>query len=81
MDKKLSDELDHILKLSFIHCNNQTKKEELQATIRTITEFLNDLKNIENFLARQWAQSLTETCEILSITNPIVALLPKRHKM
>ena len=73
LDKELSGELDQILKLSFISSNDQTK-------IRMITEFLNDLKDIEDSLARQWADSLSETCGILCIENPIITLLPKEIK-
>ena len=76
LDKKFSDELDHILKSSFISSNDQTKKEEFQAKIQMITEFLNDLKDIEDSLAHQWAQSITKTCVILCIENPIIKLLP-----
>ncbi|CAF1180009.1 unnamed protein product [Adineta steineri] len=80
LDKQLSDELDHILKSSFISSNNPTKKEEFQAKIRMITEFLNDLKEIEDSLARQWTDSLIETCGIFCIENPIVELLPTEIK-
>ncbi|CAF4597733.1 unnamed protein product, partial [Didymodactylos carnosus] len=48
--------------------------------IRTITEFLNDLKNIENCLSRRWAESLTEIYALLYIENPIITLLPKEIK-
>ena len=80
LDQNLSDELDHILKLSFISANDRTKKEDFQDKIRMITEFLNDLKDIEDSLARQWTQSLTETCAILCIENPIIKLLPTEIK-
>ncbi|CAF1461212.1 unnamed protein product [Didymodactylos carnosus] len=69
-----------MLKLSFISSNDQIRKEELQDKIRTITEFLNDLKNIENCFSRLWAESLTEICALLYIENPIITLLPKEIK-
>ncbi|CAF3861087.1 unnamed protein product [Rotaria sordida] len=80
LDKKLNDELDHILKSSFISSQDQTKKEEFQDKIRIITEFLNDLKDAEDLLASQWSQSFVETCEYLRIENPIIKLIPKEIK-
>ncbi|CAF3300655.1 unnamed protein product [Rotaria sp. Silwood2] len=80
LDKKLNNELDHILKSSFISSNDHTKKEEFQVAIRTITKFLNVLKDREDFLASQWAQSFTETCKYLCIENLIVKLIPKEIK-
>ncbi|CAF1416941.1 unnamed protein product, partial [Rotaria sordida] len=80
LDKKLNDELDHILKSSFISSQDQTKKEEFQDKIRIITEFLNDLKDAEDLLASQWSQSFIETCEYLRIENPIIKLIPKEIK-
>ncbi|CAF4746628.1 unnamed protein product, partial [Rotaria sp. Silwood2] len=80
LDKKLNNELDHILKSSFISSNDHTKKEEFQVKIRTITEFLNDLKDTEDVLVSQWAQSFTETCEYLGIENLIVKLIPQEIK-
>ncbi|CAF4302951.1 unnamed protein product, partial [Rotaria sordida] len=71
LDKKFNDELDHILKSSFISSQNQTKKEEFQDKIRIITEFLNDLKDVEDLLTSQWAHSVAETCEYLRVENPI----------
>ena len=38
------------------------------------------LKNIEDFLAREWTKSLTETCIILCIKNPLVELIPREMK-
>ncbi len=63
-----------------IPSDDKTKKEEFQAKIQMITEFLNDLKKIEDFLVRQWSQSITETCKLLSIQNDIVELLSKEIK-
>ena len=80
LDKKLTDELDQILKSAFSSSNNQTNKEEFRDKIRIITRFLNDLKHIEDSLAHQWVQSLTEACEILCIENPIINLLSKEIK-
>ncbi|CAF4029810.1 unnamed protein product [Rotaria sordida] len=80
LDKKFNDEFDHILKSSFISSQDQTKKEEFQDKIRIITEFLNDLKDAEDLLASQWAQSFAETCEYLRVENPIIKLIPKEIK-
>ncbi|CAF3824124.1 unnamed protein product, partial [Rotaria sp. Silwood1] len=79
-DKKLNDELDHIFRSSLISSNDQTIKEEFQSKIRMITEFLNDLKDIEDLLAGQWTQSFVEICEYLRIDNLIVKLIPKEIK-
>ncbi|CAF5130369.1 unnamed protein product, partial [Rotaria sp. Silwood1] len=79
-DKKLNDELDHIFRSSLIPSNDQTIKEEFQSKIRMITEFLNDLKDIEDLLAGQWTQSFVEICEYLRIDNLIVKLIPKEIK-
>ncbi|CAF1513265.1 unnamed protein product [Adineta ricciae] len=46
--------------------------DEIKSTIQTVTDLLNDLRDNEYFLQRQWAESLTETCELLSIKNTVL---------
>jgi hypothetical protein len=80
LKQTLNDDLDKILTSSYIPSRDQTNKEEFQGKIRTINEFLNDLKGVEVVLADQYAQSLSETCKVLEIENPVLALIPKEIK-
>ena len=54
--------------------------DSIQLTIQTITEFLNELKTIENTLLQRSTQSLTETCQHLAIENSILSFIPERIK-
>ncbi|CAF4327903.1 unnamed protein product [Rotaria socialis] len=80
IDKKLSDDLNRMLDRSFILFDDRAMKDELQGKIRTITEFPDDLKNVEDLLAGQWSQYFVDTCQHLCIENGILALLPREMK-
>ncbi|CAF3642885.1 unnamed protein product [Rotaria socialis] len=80
IDKKLSDDLNRMLDRSFILFDDPAMKDELQGKIRTITEFPDDLKNVEDLLAGQWSQYFVDTCQHLCIENGILALLPREMK-
>ncbi|CAM2729399.1 unnamed protein product [Rotaria socialis] len=80
LDKIHNDELDRMLKLSFIPSNDEIKKEEFQDRIEKITEFLSDVKNEERFIETEWTKSFSETCNILCIESPIVQFIPLEIK-
>ncbi|CAF3231564.1 unnamed protein product [Rotaria sp. Silwood2] len=80
LDKTHNDQLDRMLKLSFIPSNDEIKKEEFQDRIEKITEFLNDVKNEERFMETEWTKSFSETCAILCIESPIIQFIPMEIK-
>ncbi|CAF1222260.1 unnamed protein product [Adineta steineri] len=76
IDTQLNKELIRNFDANII--NNDLDK--IQLTIQTITEFLNELKTIENTLLQRSTQSLTETCQHLAIENSILSSIPERIK-
>ncbi|CAF4842456.1 unnamed protein product, partial [Rotaria sp. Silwood1] len=64
--------------LSLMNYTNDIEK--IQLIIQTITEYLNELKTIEDILLQQSTQSLIETCQHLAIDNLIVSWIPSRIK-
>ncbi len=76
IDNQQNTELDEMFIQSF--ANEQT--QDFKSTIRTITEFLNELKDIEESLQQQSSLSLTQVCEWMTIENPILAMIPKEIK-
>jgi hypothetical protein len=76
IDPNLNEQLDQIFDTAFNPSDENQDKEKLQFSIRRITDFLNDLKGIEDQLLNQSTQLLTQTCEYLSIENPILQLIP-----
>ncbi|CAF4777612.1 unnamed protein product, partial [Rotaria sp. Silwood2] len=80
IDSKLNDELIQKLNENIINIDYNNDVDKIQKTIQTITEFLNELKIIENRLQQQSTQSLIETCEYLAIENPILSWIPHRIK-
>ncbi|CAF4026337.1 unnamed protein product, partial [Rotaria sordida] len=76
INNELNNQLDEILDTTLIKAYYDNKTEQLQSTVRTITEFLNALKEIEDTLLQQSSQSLIQICEYLRIENAIVSLIP-----
>ncbi|CAF1223338.1 unnamed protein product, partial [Didymodactylos carnosus] len=60
--------------------SDYTTTDVIQSSIQTITDLLNDLKEIEYFLLQQSTQSLAETCQIMAISNPLLSLIPNGIK-
>jgi hypothetical protein len=54
--------------------------DKIQLTIHEITEFLNELKKIENTLLQHSTQSLREICEYVAIESSILSLIPDAIK-
>ncbi|CAF5162924.1 unnamed protein product, partial [Rotaria magnacalcarata] len=83
IDSQLNHELIKNLNENIVNIDYHNDVDKIQITIQTITEFLNDLKTIEDTLLQQSAQSLIETCEILAILtidNPIRSWIPHNIK-
>ncbi|CAF3121404.1 unnamed protein product [Rotaria socialis] len=83
IESQLNHELIKNLNENILNIDYHNDVDKIQITIQTITEFLNDLKAIEDTLLQQSAQSLIETCEILAILtidNPIRSWIPHKIK-
>ncbi len=66
-----------ILKTTLINADYDNNTDKINQTIKTISDLLNELKELETTLLQQSNQSLTITCKYLSYsTNPIFALIP-----
>ncbi len=77
---ELNTELTEMLKMSLINVDYDNQIDKINEIIRTITDFLNELKEIEDMLLQRSTQSLTTTCEFLGFDNPIVKLIPENIK-
>jgi hypothetical protein len=80
IDPELDDELNQMLKGAIVSVDYGDDAEKIKSTIQTITDLLNDLGSIENFLLRQWAHPLKETCELLNIENSILGFISNEIK-
>ncbi|CAF3815136.1 unnamed protein product, partial [Rotaria magnacalcarata] len=80
LTEELNNALDDKFKSLYLFSCDQIKKEEYQAQTRSITELLNDFKDIEDFVERESSKSLIETCRVLSIESPILALISEEIK-
>jgi len=80
IDNQQNDQLDQVLETTLIQSSQDKKPEELQLTIQTITNFLNELKDIEDTLLQQSSLSLIQVCEWLAIENPILSLISEEIK-
>jgi hypothetical protein len=80
IDSQLNDELTQKLEENLINIEYNNDIDKIQSTIQTITEFLNELKTIEDTLLQQSAQSLREICGHVTINNAILIWLPERIK-
>ncbi|CAF1142456.1 unnamed protein product, partial [Adineta ricciae] len=80
IEKTLSDTLNHLLVSSFVSSESTTNKDDFQAKMKLITDFLNDTILVENLLADQYSRPLVETCAILAIENSILAFIPNEIK-
>ncbi len=80
IDAQLDDELIQKLNENIIDIDYNNDIDKLHSRIQTITDFLNELKTIEDTLLQQSAQSLIETCKYLANENPILLWIPERIK-
>jgi len=80
IDDQQNEKLDELFDTIFLQSDDEEKAEKLQSTIRTITEFINELKDIEDTLLQQSSQSLTHICEYVAITNPILSFISEAIK-
>ncbi|CAF1679007.1 unnamed protein product, partial [Adineta ricciae] len=70
---EFDNELTELIQAATISLDNV---EKIKSFIQTITELLNDLRDNEYFLQRQWADSLKETCRMLAIENSFLNFVP-----
>jgi hypothetical protein len=80
INTQLNTELTKKLETSLVNSNYDNKIEKINQTIQSITNLLNDLKEIEDILQQQSIQSLTSTCTIMSVENPILKDIPENIK-
>jgi hypothetical protein len=71
MNQEQNDKLDQSFDRTFLQSSHQKKTDELQSTIRTITEFLNELKDMEDILSQKSSQSLTQTYKDIYMEDSI----------
>ncbi len=76
----IDDQQNAALDESLIQPFHNEQSKDFKSTIRTITEFLNELKDIEDALQQQSSLSLAEVCNSIYIENPIVAMIPNEIK-
>jgi hypothetical protein len=76
VDEKLRDTLE----TNIIRAEQDSNVDVIHMNVRTITELLNELSAMEATLVDQMSQSLRETCFVLAIDNPILAIVPTEVK-
>ncbi|CAF1430588.1 unnamed protein product, partial [Rotaria sordida] len=80
IDDNLKHELKQIFDTKLIQIDYNTEIDQLNLTIQSITQLLNELKSIQDTLSQQSTQSLTIICEHLNIINTILSLIPESIK-
>ncbi|CAF1621746.1 unnamed protein product, partial [Rotaria magnacalcarata] len=80
IDSQLNHELIQQLNNNILGINYNNDREKIQMKIQTITEFLSELKTIEDNLQQQSTQPLVQTCGYLAIDNPILSWIPDKIK-
>ena len=76
IDPPIENELSETLRAAIVSVDTNDNVNQIQSTIKQITDLLNDLRSIEHHLSGQAACFLKETCQILEIKNPILDFLP-----
>lgn len=76
----LNTELIQMFDTTLINIDYGDQIENINKIIQTITDFLNDLKDIEDTLLQKSTQSLSKTCEYIIDENPILKLIPENIK-
>ncbi|CAF3439435.1 unnamed protein product, partial [Rotaria sp. Silwood2] len=76
INDQLNEELKQAIKVNLIDMKYDDSDEKLKSTIQMISEFLNELRAIETSLFEQSTQSLSKTCEYLTIESPILLWIP-----
>ena len=80
IDEQSSSELDRLLREDLIRAHSRETTTDLQAIIRTIADFLNELKEVEDVLLQQSACSLAFICVSVSFDSPIATIIPEKIK-
>ncbi|CAF3688664.1 unnamed protein product [Rotaria sordida] len=80
IDDNLKHELKQIFDTKLIQIDYNTEIDQLNLTIQSITQLLNELKSIQDTLSQQSTQSLTIICEHLNVINTILSLIPESIK-
>jgi hypothetical protein len=80
IDSQLNTELIQKFDENMINIDYSDDIDKIHSKIQMITDFLNELKPIEDALLQQSARSLTETCKHLAIENPMLLWIPERIK-
>ncbi|CAF1275007.1 unnamed protein product [Didymodactylos carnosus] len=80
IDAQVNIELNETLKMTLINADYGDQIDKINETIQTITDFLNELKGIEDTLLQRSTQSLTKTCIAVYINNPILEFISENIK-
>ena len=76
IDPQVETELDETFQAVIISIIDDNNVNQIQSTIKQITDLLNDLRSVEHHLCGQWARPLKEICQALEIENSILDLIP-----
>ena len=77
INDQLNEELKKMIKVNLIDVEYDIHVDKLKSTIHTISEFLNELREIEITLFEQSTQSLRVICGYLTIESPILLWIPE----
>lgn len=80
ISEALALDLDRIFTESFLFENSEPEKEKLEQNKRVITDFLEELKDVHEDLARQSSQPFATTCEYWGFESFILGLIPVQLK-
>ena len=72
----LNEQLKQGIQINLIAIEYDDNLDKFKSTIHLISQFLNELRTIEDSLHEQSTQSLSETCGYLAIENPILSWIP-----
>lgn len=76
----VSAELDRVLVESFLLETIEESKEELDGKMRVITDLLEELKEVQEDLARQSSKPFASTCKFWGLESLILGLIPEEVK-
>ncbi|CAF0904066.1 unnamed protein product [Adineta ricciae] len=77
IDVPLKDEFIGNIYKNILQIDYKDEVDKIHAIIQHLTEFLNDLKSIEDTLLQQCSQSLVQTCKHLAMENVLLLWIPE----
>jgi hypothetical protein len=80
INAQLNDEFIEKFNENIINIDYKNDVDKIHSRIQIITEFLDELKTVEDTLLQQSTQSLKLTCQHVAIDNPILLWIPEGIK-